>query len=62
MMARIAPCWLIVSETKTGHTNRVTIPQSIVQEKDFPLDPKRQLYARIVKDGVLLTHKSDGDE
>lgn len=62
MMARIAPCWLIVSETKTGRTHRVTIPQSVAQEKDFPLDPKKQLYCRIRKDEIILTHNPNGDE
>lgn len=62
LMARIAPCRLVVTKTATGRTHRVTIPQAVVNESDFPLDPKEQLYARIVKDGILLTHKSDGDE
>src|SRR5271157_5353096 len=32
------------------------------EDEAFPLDKKRQLYARIVKDGILLTHKANGDE
>lgn len=61
-MARIAPCKLGVTETNSGKVYRVTIPKDIINDKGFPLDPKQQLYARIVKDGLLLTHKSDGDE
>jgi hypothetical protein len=61
-MARIAPGTLSVVETKDGEIYRVTIPQTIVKDEGFALDRKRQLYIRIVKDGVLLTHKSDGDE
>ena len=61
-MARIAPGTLSVVPTKDGDIYRVTIPQVIVKDEEFPLDRKRQLYIRIVKDGVLLTHRTDGDE
>jgi hypothetical protein len=61
-MARIVPITLGETKTKTGKLYRVTLRQELVEDEAFPLDPKRQLYARIVRDGVLLTHKVNGDE
>lgn len=60
-MARVAPVRVSRSTTSTGNVCRLTIPKVVIEDEAFPLDLGKQVYMRIVPDGLLITHKSNGD-
>ncbi|MGA8904165.1 MAG: hypothetical protein WB661_04065 [Candidatus Bathyarchaeia archaeon] len=60
-MAHVAPIMIRKSKTKTGKIVRLTIPKILLDDAEFPLDLREQVYIRIVPDGLLLTHNSKGN-
>jgi hypothetical protein len=60
-MAHVAPIRISKSRTKTGKIVRLTIPKILLEDAEFPLDLKEQVYIRIVPDGLLITHNSKGN-
>jgi hypothetical protein len=60
-MAHVAPIRISKSRTKTGKTVRLTIPKILLEDAEFPLDFREQVYIRIVPDGLLITHNSKGN-
>jgi len=60
-MAHVAPIRISKSKTKTGKIVRLTIPKSLFEDAEFPLDLREQVYIRIVPDGLLITHNSKGN-
>jgi hypothetical protein len=60
-MAHVAPIRIRKSKTKTGKIVRLTIPKILLDDAEFPLDLREQVYIRIVPDGLLLTHNSKGN-
>jgi hypothetical protein len=57
-MAHVAPVKVTKSKTRTGHICRVTIPKILLEDDQFPLDLAKQIYIRIVPNGLLITHNS----
>lgn len=57
-MAQVAPIRISRSRTKTGKICRLTIPKILLEDDAFPLDLGKQIYIRIVRDGLLITHYS----
>ncbi|MGA2971142.1 MAG: hypothetical protein ABSE39_00805 [Candidatus Bathyarchaeia archaeon] len=60
-MAHVAPIRISKSKTKTGRIVRLTIPKILVEDAEFPLNLREQVYIRIVPDGLLITHNSKGN-
>jgi hypothetical protein len=60
-MAHVAPIRITKSKTKTGKIVRLTIPKILVEDAEFPLNLREQVYIRIVPDGLLITHNSKGN-
>jgi hypothetical protein len=59
-MADVAPVNISKSKTKTGKICRLTIPKILLEDEEFPLDLSKQVYIRIVRNGLLITHNSNG--
>jgi hypothetical protein len=60
-MAHVAPIRISNSKTKTGRIVRLTIPKILLEDAEFPLNLREQVYIRIVPDGLLITHNSKGN-
>lgn len=56
------PIDISISRTKTGEVYRLTIPKKIREDDHFPIDVRKQLYARIVRAGLLITNDLDREE
>jgi hypothetical protein len=57
-VAHVAPVRVSKSRTKTGQICRLTIPKILLEDTEFPLDLGKQIYIRIVPNGLLITHNS----